>query len=111
MPCFEDLLPARHFANLKLFVNALHIYLGDKISRRALYQAKVDMENFVKGFQRLFGLQCVTYNLHLCLHLFDLVLRNGPLWAYSNFIFEGGNGLLSRLVRGTRTVVNEVAVK
>ena len=111
IPCLEDLLPARQFHNLKLFVKVLHILLADKISRRVLESARKDLHDFVCGFQTLYGLKEVTYNLHTCTHLVDMVIQNGPLWAYSNFIFESGNGLLVKLVRGTRSVINEISVK
>lgn len=111
VPCFKDILPNQYFVNLSLFVNALHIFLSDSISSAALGEARICMRDFVTGYQRLFGLQSVTYNLHLCLHLADVVKWVGPLWAHSNFIFESGNGLLIRIVRGTRSVINEIAVK
>ncbi|KAJ1525572.1 hypothetical protein ONE63_010376 [Megalurothrips usitatus] len=111
IPCLEDLLPPRHFQNLKLFVSALHILLSDKISRGDLETARKDLNDFVISFQALYGLEKVTYNLHLCTHHVDMVIQSGPIWTNSNFIFESGNGLLVKLVRGTRSVINEISVK
>lgn len=40
-----------------------------------------------------------------------MVIHQGPLLCYSNFIFESGNGYLVSLVRGTKSVINEIANK
>lgn len=111
LPCLEDLLPKPNFANLKLFVNAVHILLSDNISPRLLSQAKSDLHNFAVGFQRLYGLETVSYNLHMCSHLADLVQKAGPLWSYSNFVFESGNGFLLNFIKGTKSIIHEIAVK
>lgn len=99
LPCLEDLLPPRNFSNLKHFVNALHILLSGSISPAQLSEAATSLSNFTTGYQRLYGIQNVSYNLHLCRHLIDMVIQHGPLYCYSNFIFESGNGYLVSLVR------------
>ena len=43
-------------------------------------------------------------NIHLLLHLPDTVKELGPLWVYSCFHFEGLNGMLKGLVRGTQHI-------
>ncbi|KAJ1519617.1 hypothetical protein ONE63_004891 [Megalurothrips usitatus] len=111
LPCLEGLLPSSHFALLKLFVNSMHILLSDNITPRALSEAKNTLETFVSGFQRLYGLSNVTYNLHLLTHLCDQVYQLGPLWCYSNFVFESCNGRLVKLVKGTRSLVSEISKK
>lgn len=111
IPCLEDLLPTPHFAVLKLIVNSMHILLSDNITIRALNQAREMLTTFTSGFQRLYGLRNVTFNLHLLTHLCDQVYHLGPLWSYSNFVFESCNGRLVRLIRGTRSVVSEVSKK
>ena len=111
LPCLQELLPPRNFLNLKQFVNALHILLSDNISRAQLSEAATCLDNFTVGYQRLYGLENVTYNLHLCRHLMDMVIQQGPLWCYSNFIFESGNGYLVSLIRGTKSIINEIANK
>ena len=40
-----------------------------------------------------------------------MVIFLGPLFSYSNFVFESGNGYLVRLIRGTRSIINEIATK
>ena len=104
-------MPAAHYSNLKLPVNTMHVVLGDNIPPGKLEEAEADLQSFVTGFQGLFGLQNVTYNLHLLTHLCELTRWMGPIWCYSNFVFESANGRLIKLIRGTRSICNEVAVK
>lgn len=111
LPCLENLLPARNFANLKHFVNVFHILLSDSISHAQLSEAATSLSNFTVGYQRLYGLINVSYNLHICRHFIDMVIQLGPLYCYSNFLFESGNGYLVSLVRGTKSVISEIANK
>lgn len=104
-------MPSSHFTLLKLLVQAMHILLGDKITVRSWSFAKDLLSKFVIGFQRLYGLSNVTFNLHLLTHVCDKVYHLGPLWYYSNFVFESCNGRLVRLVKGTRCLVSEVSKK
>src|SRR5580692_7587208 len=46
--------------------------------------------------------------LHLLSHLSASVLNWGPLWAHSNFIFEGANGMLLKLFHGTQAVPKQI---
>ena len=44
----------------------------------------------------------MSCNLQLLLHLPGVVRRFGPLWVTSCFLFENMNGILKRLVHGTK---------
>jgi hypothetical protein len=111
LPCLDGVLADNYFENLKLFVNALHILLSDSITYAQLEEAATCLEKFCVGYQRLYGIVNVSYNLHVIRHFTELVKRYGPLWCYSNFVFESGNGHLLKLIRGTKSVVNEIATK
>jgi len=111
LPCLDGVLADKYYENLKLFANAMHILLSDRITLAQLTEAASCLTRFGVGYQRLYGIVNVSYNLHICRHFFELVRRFGPLWSYSNFLFESGNGYLLTLVRGTRSVINEIAGK
>ncbi|KAJ1519111.1 hypothetical protein ONE63_011352 [Megalurothrips usitatus] len=111
LPCLDGVLADKYYSNLKLFVNSMHILLSDFITRDKLTEAATCLDNFCVGYQRLYGMVNVSYNLHVCRHFTQQVKQYGGLWCYSNFVFESGNGYLLRLVRGTKSVANEIAVK
>ena len=52
----------------------------------------------------------MSANIHLLLHLPDTVKELGPLWAYSCFHFEGLNGVLKGLVRGTQHIDKQLVI-
>ncbi|KAJ1518944.1 hypothetical protein ONE63_011446 [Megalurothrips usitatus] len=111
LPCLDGILDDRYYANLKMFVNAMHILLSDAITPDQLAEASTCLDNFCVGYQRLYGMVNVSYNLHVCRHFAEQVKRYGGLWCFGNFVFESGNGYLLKLVRGTKSVANEIAVK
>ena len=43
-------------------------------------------------------------NVHMLTHLVDCVENWGPLWAYSCFHFESGNGQIKSHFHGTRAM-------
>ena len=53
----------------------------------------------------------MVYNVHILTHLAQVVFYCGCLWAYSNFVFESGNGQLVRYLKGTKSVVDEICKK
>jgi len=69
------------------------------------------LREFVSEYQDLYGAINMTLNVHLLLHIPEVVRKNGPLWAISNFCFESGNGRLRALVEGTRGVVSQITEK
>lgn len=57
---------------------------------------------FVKDFQELYGLRNMSFNIHLMLHLADVVEALGPAYFSSCYGFEDLNGKLRNLVHGSR---------
>ena len=53
----------------------------------------------------------MVYNVHLLLHFWKIVSMLGPMWAYSAFCFELGNGRLVKLVNGTTGVATQIVNK
>lgn len=49
-----------------------------------------------------------TFNIHLLLHMPKAVEDFGGLWASSTFPFEYFNGVLTRFIKGTRSVSQQI---
>ena len=60
------------------------------------------LNEFVSQFSHLYGEKHMSCNLHLLLHLPEVVKRFGPLWVTSCFLFENMNEVLKRLVHSTK---------
>lgn len=111
VPVLIGILPEIYLQHYVKLVSAIHTYLKIKISYAEIDAANADLQNFVDNFQTLYGEVNMRFNVHLLTHLGRCVSRNGPLWAYSNFCFESGNGALLKFVNGTRGVLHQIHAK
>lgn len=89
----------------------IYIYLKTSINSQEFNIAEQNIQTFVKNFEELYGSINMTYNVHLLSHIPDCVLQLGPLWAYSNFHFEGNNGKLKNYAKGTSDASSQIITK
>ncbi len=91
-----------------LLVNAIHTFLTNKITHNQITIAKLQLNKFVFDLEKLYGIEQVSYNVHLLTHLPDSVLKHGPLWSISAFIFEDMNRQLLLVFHGTQSVSGQM---
>lgn len=111
LPCMQGLLPARYLKHHNLFVSAIYLLLQDRILLSDIERASRYLGHYCKEYGRLYGDNYMYFNVHLSLHLPKCVLLHGPLYCFSAFSFEGANGTLVNLVKGTRGVTSQIARK
>ena len=100
----QGVLPSNYFAHYLLLVESLFILLSNSISPDELTYAEHQLHNFVAELTVLYGLEYMSYNIHLLQHLATSVREWGPLWGTSNFMFENSNGFLLDLFNGTQGI-------
>lgn len=111
LPCLKDILPLKYYMNHCLLVSAIHTLCRQTISVSDLDNATWYLVQYVMNFQKLYGPQNMTFNVYLLLYLGITVLMFEPLWCYSAFSWESGNGFLLKLVKGTRGILSQIARK
>lgn len=111
IPCLKGLLPTEYLEHLTLFISSLHLLLRNSIDKRDIPKIKKNLLEFVKDFQKLFGHDQMTMNIHKLIHVSELVLNWGPLWVYSAFGFESKNGQIVKYVKGTTDVLAQISSK
>lgn len=111
LPCLLNILPEVYYKHFQKLVTAVYIYLQEKITLHEADFADNLLYEFTIEYSRLYSEANIVYNIHLCMHLGKIVSMLGPLWAYSTFVFESGNGYLKRLVKGTTGIVTQVGHK
>ncbi|KYN20119.1 hypothetical protein ALC57_07547 [Trachymyrmex cornetzi] len=111
LPCLKNILPLKYYKHHCLLVSAIYTFLRNKISISDIDNTTWNLVQYVTEFQKLYGPQNMTFNVHLLLHLGKTVLMFGPLWCYSAFSWESGNGFLLKFVKGTRGVLTQIARK
>ncbi|KAE8741261.1 hypothetical protein FOCC_FOCC013216 [Frankliniella occidentalis] len=93
-----------YFDHFLLFVQGVSLLNSSSISEEDLVLASSLLEQFVQKFEQLYGVNYMTHNLHMCMHLARCVKLLGPFWAYSCFQFEDINGRLTNFIHGTRHI-------
>lgn len=104
-------IPEPNYKNWMKFVEMMHCMLAATISAEVLGLLKTGMRKFFEEYEGLYGIESMSYNAHLLIHLVDCVSEWGPLWGYSLYPFESMNGKLGKFVSGTRYAEVQVVDK
>lgn len=100
-PCLEGVIPDDEYRHFRSFCCFLFELLKDDLTWHRLEEIEKDLYQWLIDFQRIYGLEYVTLNVHNIGHLCVCINRFGPLWAYTCFPFECYNKIISRSVKGT----------
>ena len=92
--CLKDKLATNHFQCWLMFVRACSILVSRTISKTSVDAADQYLVQFCKVFETLYGAKHCTVNMHLHLHLKEIVLDYGPVYSFWCFSFERMNGIL-----------------
>lgn len=103
----RNLLPDKYYDHWMLLVFAVTTLLSSP-SYEGVMHADLAIHKFVVLAKDLYGVEHLSFNVHLLTHLPTAVMHWGPLWAHSNFIFEDANGLLLKLFHGTQAVQKQI---
>ena len=104
VPILTDILPAEQLQHFTLLSHAIFILTSDSILPEEIARAETMLVNFVRNFQKLYGVRFMFYNVHQLLHLAADVRILGPLWTHSCFAFEDKNRFLLRFIHGTQKI-------
>ncbi|XP_044584105.1 uncharacterized protein LOC123264730 isoform X2 [Cotesia glomerata] len=86
-PCLDGILDIKYIKHFTLLSQAVHIFNNDSISRTDLEHAENLIEQYVTQFEELFGLDQMSFNIHLLTHLARTVKNLGPMWVHNASIF------------------------
>lgn len=111
LPVLKGILPARFWNHLFLLVFGIYTLLQDKIKTRSVLLSELALKKFVIEFQRIYGKDHMTFNIHLLTHIAQSVKQWGPLWATSAFPFESNMGTLLKYFNGTQNVPSQIVRK
>ena len=104
----KDLLPAVYYNHWLLLSFAVYTLLQDNITRDDILLAECALHKFFVLVSDLYGIEHVSYNVHLLTHLAASVKSRGPLWANSAFLFENANGKLLHSFHVTKGVSKQI---
>ena len=104
----RSLLPKDYFRHWILLVYSIFQLMIIPVTMSSISSAELALYKFVQMVQQLYGIEHVTYNVHLLTHLAASVERWGPLWSHSAFFFEDANGKLLKYFHGSRGITDQI---
>ncbi|XP_057335690.1 uncharacterized protein LOC130674389 [Microplitis mediator] len=90
-PCLDGILQVKYINHFALLSQAIHYLNSDSVTMVDLETAGRLIEKYVTKFEELFGLENMSYNIHLLTHLSTTVKNLGPMWVHSASVFESWN--------------------
>lgn len=103
LPIFRIIMSQEYYEHHLLLVHGITLLTSPSISSNMVEEARKSLKEYGKKFAALYGEKSMTCNLHLIsTHLADDVLKFGPLFINSCFVFENMNGILKSFVHGTK---------
>lgn len=91
------------------YIVFIRLLCQDKITKEEINDAKLIIDDFIIEYEKLYGLDSMTFNLHAHLHLPIQTLRYGPLNKSACFCFENMFKISRDLYHGTRNYEGQIA--
>lgn len=88
---------------------AVNILLQKSITLQMIECAHKLFVRFVQLFQKYFGKNQMTYNVHLLLHISSSVRNWDPLWTHNAFPFENENRILLKLKKSPKDIAVQIS--
>lgn len=90
-------------------MEAIGLLLKCGITQNDLDRSEKLLNKFVRQFEKLYGPEKMTYNVHLLLRLSKAVKMCGPLWCFSTFGYESHLRVLKNSVHSAKGVCIQIA--
>ena len=100
----KDILADQHLECWRKFVLACRIICSRVITQTDIRMADMLFVEFCRTFERLYGEERVTPNMHLHGHICECVSDFGPIYSFWLFSFERYNGILGGLPSNKRDI-------
>jgi hypothetical protein len=102
IPILQQIMTREYFEHYFFLVEAMFLLHQDSISQEDLIKADCLLHKFVSAFEKLYGLQYMSFNVHSLLHLPEVTKNLGPLSQLNCFPLEKLNGRIKNWVKGSR---------
>jgi hypothetical protein len=104
----KNVLPLPFHNHWMLLVLSIHALLADHVVPEQLHVAELSLIKFVIYTEKLYGVENVSFNVHLMTHLVESVRQWGPLWVASAFQCKNNNGTLLKMFQGTKFIPDQI---
>ena len=104
----RGILPNVFYKHFMLFSKAIFTLCLTNVTKSQIAHAERLLMHFCLTFEKLYGEQYQTANIHSLLHMAEDVGNLGPLWTHSTFPFESLNGEMLKLFHGTQNIAFQI---
>lgn len=108
LPIMKEMFPSNMVQHWGLLVDAVAILIKKGATKSEIYFAEISLIKFIRQTEDIYGLNQVSFNVHLLSHLPRSVINWGPLFAHSAFAFENKNFELQRFVKSSHGVCLQI---
>ncbi|KAK3917316.1 Pimeloyl-[acyl-carrier protein] methyl ester esterase [Frankliniella fusca] len=109
--CLKGILHGKYVVHLSKLSAAIYILLKGSVSTEEVKEAHLLIISYQIDYQKYFGQDSMTYNIHLLKHVCPAVLKFGPLWTHSSFPYEGQNRNILQLQTSPYSVVKQIITR
>lgn len=104
----KDVLEENYLQGWRDFVLACRLLCSRVITEEDITLADLLLLRFCRSFERLYGHERVTPNMHLHGHLKECLMDYGPVYSFWLFSFERYNGILGSLPTNKRIIEKQL---
>ena len=104
----KDILPLNAYEHFLLLSQTMFDVLSFTQNQTDLDRIDLNFNRFVYEFQQIYGLQNMSYNIHLLLHISKNLHCFGPERLYYMYKFESYNCLLNNLFNGNQSICKQI---
>lgn len=104
IPCLYNILDEEHMECWRHFVLACRLLCKKVISKSDINLADILLLQFCRRVERLYGKEFITQNMHMHVHLKQVLLDYGPVYGFWLFSYERYNGILEHQPTNNRSI-------
>ncbi|KAK3923894.1 Cytochrome P450 monooxygenase TRI4 [Frankliniella fusca] len=109
--CLDGVVGENIVSNLRRLANAVFLLSKQSISEDDLIQAEGDIMVFLYEFEDMYQVSEMKFNVHVLVHLVEVVRSLGNLFAHSTFFFESWNHRLKKYVTSSWGTCDQVVFR
>lgn len=89
-PVLTEILPQHYINHVMLLASSIYQLLDPKMNDQVISSCETKLNAFLQQFEKLYGKDNMSYNVHLLGHLSEAVRDYGALYNFSLFPYEAG---------------------
>lgn len=109
--CFDGVLERKYLKHFALLSQAIYYLNQASITVDELNKAEILITQYIEDFEQLFGIENMTFNVHLLRHLPETIRNWEPMWAHNAFTFESWNHRIIESILSPKDRVIQAATR